>query len=408
MNGMTHYYNLVLSKLNKSPGIELTLIAPLHTSSFIGTGVLQTEKGVNFKTYKLKEVTLFKIFTTFKGLVATIAKERPHIIVVIENYLFTFLFHIPVIILIKTLKIKIILKSIPFRIPFYEEAKMSIEKRENGARLLQKKSINEIINKIVPYGMARRLYLELRKISYRIPDGHVNYIDDAFVIFGSYGVRREKIFITRNSPDTDLLFQVKKEIEKLPPILPIIPLRVVHIGRLIPWKRVDILLKVIARLRQKVPNVEVLIIGDGPELANLKTIAHDLGLKSHAKFLGPIHEPVLLGRYLLSSTVYVLSGMGGLSINDAMCFGLPVICSVGDGTEKILVRQGVNGLYFKDGDEDDLFQKVLFIANNPEKAKIMGKNSTSIIEKEVNIHTVIKGYKEAFEFVTKNTANIWY
>ena len=61
------------------------------------------------------------------------------------------------------------------------------------------------------------------------------------------------------------------------------------------------------------------------------------------------------------STVYVLAGMGGLSINDAMCFSLFVICLVCDGTEKDLVADGVNGYFFKEGDANDLVDKISLI-----------------------------------------------
>lgn len=58
------------------------------------------------------------------------------------------------------------------------------------------------------------------------------------------------------------------------------------------------------------------------------------------------------------STVYVLAGMGGLSINDAMTYGLPVVCSVCDSTERDLVTDGVNGLFFKEDNADSLSDKL--------------------------------------------------
>jgi len=121
-------------------------------------------------------------------------------------------------------------------------------------------------------------------------------------------------------------------------------------------------------------------------------------------FIGAIYDANLLGKYLLASSVYVLAGMGGLSINDAMCFGRPIICSVCDGTEKRLVRDGYNGLYFEHGDQNDLTQKILYLLKNPRLQLKMGLNSSSIIKNEINIHTVIKGYMNAFEFVMRHCA----
>jgi glycosyltransferase involved in cell wall biosynthesis len=88
--------------------------------------------------------------------------------------------------------------------------------------------------------------------------------------------------------------------------------------------------------------------------------------------------------------------MGGLSINDAMFFQLPIICSVCDGTEKKLVREGYNGLYFKEGSEDDLVDKIRYLFSNSVLRRQMGINSRKIIDEEINIHTVVKGYMDAF------------
>ena len=98
--------------------------------------------------------------------------------------------------------------------------------------------------------------------------------------------------------------------------------------------------------------------------------------------------------------------MGGLSINEAMAFDKPIICSVCDGTEKKLVRENYNGKYFKEGDEEDLTNKIEYFFNNPEETERMRINSGKIIREEININTVIDGYIRAFNYVTNNKFNI--
>ena len=101
------------------------------------------------------------------------------------------------------------------------------------------------------------------------------------------------------------------------------------------------------------------------------------------------------------STVYVLAGMGGLSINDAMCFSLPVICSVCDGTEKDLVADGVNGYFFKEGDANDLADKISLILSDTDVAKRMGVAGSEVIQQKINIHTVTRRYMDAFNYAMK-------
>jgi glycosyltransferase involved in cell wall biosynthesis len=90
--------------------------------------------------------------------------------------------------------------------------------------------------------------------------------------------------------------------------------------------------------------------------------------------------------------------MGGLSINEAMCFGKPVICSVADGTEKRLVKEGINWHYFESGSLKDLVDKITLLFHEPEKISSMGLRSREIIEKEINIHTVLGNYLAAFRY----------
>ena len=82
-----------------------------------------------------------------------------------------------------------------------------------------------------------------------------------------------------------------------------------------------------------------------------------------------------------------------------MCFAKPIVCSVADGTEKRLVREGENGYYFKNGDVDDLVRVLDLILAEPDRVKAFGRRSLEIIKNEINIRTVIEGYKNVFEYV---------
>lgn len=200
-------------------------------------------------------------------------------------------------------------------------------------------------------------------------------------LHGSYGVPAEKVFITANSPDTDALLATANELKDTKPN----PFRLLHIGRLVKWKQVNLLIEAAIALRAKFPQTELSIVGDGPELEALKAQAagHDF-----IQFHGGIYDPKELGKITCESGIYVLAGMGGLSINEAMCFSKPVVCSVADGTEKRLVREGYNGHYFESGSLSSLQSVIEKLFAQPENIALMGQRSREIIEKEINIHTV--------------------
>jgi glycosyltransferase involved in cell wall biosynthesis len=154
------------------------------------------------------------------------------------------------------------------------------------------------------------------KRAFNLVDAHVDYTEEAFEIFGSYGVPKEKIFIIYNSPDTDLILAEKAKIEGINTVLPENPLRLLHVGRLVEWKRVDMLMDVFNRLLKDFPTAELVIIGTGPEEQNLKNQAQLLGIEHRVIFTGGVYEMTTLGQYFNASLVYVLAGMGGLSIGE--------------------------------------------------------------------------------------------
>jgi len=186
---------------------------------------------------------------------------------------------------------------------------------------------------------------------------------------------------------------------KQPEILPANPHRVIHVGRLVKWKRVDMLIQSVKDLKRFFPDIELVVVGFGPEEENLKKLAEKLGVTGNVKFVGGVYDALTLGKYLHVSSIYMLGGMGGLSINDAMCFAKPVICSVADGTERRLVREGYNGFYFENGNQESLNLKMKTLLQDPEKISNFGANSLRIIKEEINIHSVLKEYMVAFNYV---------
>jgi glycosyltransferase involved in cell wall biosynthesis len=230
-------------------------------------------------------------------------------------------------------------------------------------------------------------------------DAHVCYIQKAYEIYGSFGVTKESIFLTYNSPDTDLLMSINEKVKNEQPILPENPYRLLHVGRLVDWKRVDLIIEAVNLLKEKNPRIKLIVVGYGPKEDDWKKCALDLGVQDKVKFVGGVYELGVLGKYFRASSIYVLGGMGGLSINDAMSFERPIICSVCDGTEAHLVRDGFNGMYFENGNSTDLANKIEKMWSSPEKLKQMGENSYSIIKNEININKVIDGYTGAFKYV---------
>lgn len=94
-------------------------------------------------------------------------------------------------------------------------------------------------------------------------------------------------------------------------------------GRLYPEKKVDFLLRAVALLQAKRPDVALLILGNGQERARLEKLQSELGL-SDVHFLGAVTEPTQAGAYFQLADILVVPGLVGLAIVHGFAFGLPL------------------------------------------------------------------------------------
>ena len=168
-------------------------------------------------------------------------------------------------------------------------------------------------------------------------------------------------------------------------------------------KHFEVLIEAFRKVAADYPEAELVIVGDGPELDNLRQQANDLQLADSIRFIGAVYAPKTLGAYMNESSIYVLAGMGGLSINDAMTYGMPVLCAVCDSTERDLVMEGKNGYFFKDGDADSLADRIREMFESPERCKEMGKESERMIREKINMETVSERYLKAFQEILRLT-----
>jgi glycosyltransferase involved in cell wall biosynthesis len=110
------------------------------------------------------------------------------------------------------------------------------------------------------------------------------------------------------------------------------------VGALEAPKRLGLALEALAKLqRESARRIHYWIVGDGPERAALEALVASMGLEN-VRFFGARYDDVSL--YFLMADLFLLPGLGGLSINQAMMHGLPVICGPADGTERDLLTGG--------------------------------------------------------------------
>ena len=142
-----------------------------------------------------------------------------------------------------------------------------------------------------------------------------------------------------------------------------------------------------------------MIIGEGPERKNLESLAAQI--YPAAEFPGTYHGPDLRP-YFESADLFVLPGTGGLAVQEAMTYGLPIIVAQGDGTQNDLVRPGVNGWLVPPDDDPSLSAALREALSDVSRLRRMGRESYRIVSEEINIEKMSAVFLQALE-AAKNT-----
>ena len=119
---------------------------------------------------------------------------------------------------------------------------------------------------------------------------------------------------------------------------------VIAVGRLIPAKGLDLLLRAFARIAPGFDDWDVVLLGEGPERAALEALTRELGLSDRVRFPGRVVD---VESWLSAADIFVSvcrsEGFNCATV-EAMAQGLPVLASETPGGTREIVRDGVNGL----------------------------------------------------------------
>ena len=149
---------------------------------------------------------------------------------------------------------------------------------------------------------------------------------------------------------------------------------VIHISNLRPVKQVDAVVRVFARIRERVA-ARLLIVGEGPELGRAEQLIDELGLGAHVELIGETQDVVGL---LSVSDLFLLPSLQesfGLSALEAMACGVPVVASNVGGLPEVVI-DGVTGFLHPPGDVEHMADSAIQILSDPDTARPHGGRGT--------------------------------
>ncbi|PIZ75145.1 hypothetical protein COY05_04620 [Candidatus Peregrinibacteria bacterium CG_4_10_14_0_2_um_filter_38_24] len=155
---------------------------------------------------------------------------------------------------------------------------------------------------------------------------------------------------------------------------------IISVAELHERKGLKYLIKAISEVKEKYPNIKLVIVGEGPDRKNLENLIKKLKLENNVILLGRRKE---IPKLLKSSNIFVLPSRReafGLVNLEAMITPLPVIASKVGGIPEI-IKDGETGILVESENEKELAQALeKLIPNSPLREEMAKKGFLRVKE----------------------------
>ena len=163
----------------------------------------------------------------------------------------------------------------------------------------------------------------------------------------------------------------------------------IHVARHHPVKDQAMLLRGVAFAN--VPDLELLMVGDGPLRPELEALARELGIADRVHFLGIRRDVATLLSAADAFALTSVSEAASLTLLEAMATGLPVIVTAVGGNPEI-VRDGIDGLHVPRGDATACATAIAKLFGELGLIAKLGANARTLVREKYRLEQTIAAY----------------
>lgn len=199
-----------------------------------------------------------------------------------------------------------------------------------------------------------------------------------------YNFVRETEFETKHDDSLKSYYNIQPE-EKV----------LIHVSNFRKVKRIDTIIDTFAKVRAEQP-AKLLLLGDGPELMDMKAKAHEMNLQDDILFLGK--QDWVSEFYQMADLVLLLSEKEsfGLTLLEAMKTGVVPIGSNAGGIKEV-IKHGETGYIVDVGDSDAASRYALKLLNNPELYQRLQHSMLADIEQRFGSELITDQYEHYYQ-----------
>jgi glycosyltransferase involved in cell wall biosynthesis len=167
------------------------------------------------------------------------------------------------------------------------------------------------------------------------------------------------------------------------------------VGILRPQKAHEVLLRALSQLTDEFPDIQLLIVGDGPRREPIEQLIDELRLRGNVRVLGLRSDvPEILREIDVAACSSDFEG-SPLSVMEYMDASLPIVATAVGGIPD-LIESGEHGLLVPPGDPTALAQALAEMLRDRPRAKAMGERARERRRTEFDLRTVIGRIEELY------------
>jgi glycosyltransferase involved in cell wall biosynthesis len=209
----------------------------------------------------------------------------------------------------------------------------------------------------------------------------------------SMGIKESDIFVAQNTINVEKILtfckERKREVsgEKV---------NFLTVGVLIRDKNIDLGIKAVSMLIREGYKASFTIIGKGKILEELRALVMEEKMEENI-FLTGYKSDEEIPSYFMAADVFIMPGVGGLAVNEAMAYGLPILSTMADGTIPDLLEEGRNGYFFDNYPSLENIYNVCRKTLQKSKAELieMGDQSRQIVKERATLQNMVDNFEKA-------------
>ncbi len=173
------------------------------------------------------------------------------------------------------------------------------------------------------------------------------------------------------------------------------------VARLSPVKGLDLLLKAAPALLKEFPDLQLLLVGDGPAREELVRLAYQLKIADRVAICPSVEDTRVPLALLQAFAAPAWEEGFGLAIVEAMAAGVPVVASNAGGPGEI-IEQGKSGLLIQPGDTAALEEGLRSLLKDPAARERMARAAQARVKERFDLDRVVTQVEEVYGWAVRD------